>query len=233
MPNKWHDPAASSPNYWQPFKKLTSTHKYLKPIKEFNINPMPSTLSFRTDIFRQFGERKIRDIGDDGLLIEPTFDKYFTWDRFYDYKHNLTRSISFDYSAVVNTRIDEPEGRIDTEEKKDSLRQSFWSFGRKVNYEHRFNASYNVPLKNIPFLDWMTSRIRYNSTYGWTASSLACANSISRSSAALRLVSASFAAVIFAAKAAASRDHLQRGHVPWLSVEICGQAVVQYCPFSP
>ncbi|MCP4121112.1 MAG: cell surface protein SprA [Bacteroidetes bacterium] len=168
-----HNP---QPKYWTPFKKLTSTHKYLKPIKELNFNPMPSTLSFRTDIFRQFGQRMIRDIGDDGLVIEPTYDKYFTWDRFYDYKHNLTRSISIDYSAVVNTRIDEPAGAIDTEEKKDSLKQSFWSFGRKVNYEHRFNASYNVPFKNIPVLDWMTGRVRYNSTFGWTAASLAATN---------------------------------------------------------
>jgi cell surface protein SprA len=161
------------PKYWQPFKKMTSTHKYLRPIKEFNINFLPSNISFRTEIYRQFGERVIRDIGDDGLVIDPTFDKYFTWDRFYDYKHNLTKSISMDFSAVVNTRIDEPEGRINTPEKKDSLWNNFWNWGRKVNYEHRFNASYNVPFKNIPLLDWMTGRARYSSTYGWTAASLA------------------------------------------------------------
>ena len=164
------------PIYWEPFKKVVSTHKYLKPIKALNINIFPSNLSFRTEIFRQFGERKIRDIGEDGLLIEPTYDKYFTWDRLYDYKHNITKSISIDFSSVVNTRIDEPEGAIDTQEKKDSLRASFWTFGRKVNYEHRFNANYNVPFKNIPIMDWMTGRVKYNSTYGWTAASLAATN---------------------------------------------------------
>lgn len=162
-----------APKYWQPFKKLTSTHRYLKPIKEFNINIYPSNISVRTDIFRQFGERKIRDIGDDGLVIDPTYDKYFTWDRFYDYKHNLTRSLTFDYTSSVNTRIDEPEGAIDTQEKKDSLWQSFWTFGRKVNYEHKFNASYTAPFKYIPALDWMTGRVRYGSSYGWTAASQA------------------------------------------------------------
>ena len=160
------------PKYWQPLKKITSTHKYLKPFKEFNINPMPSTLSFRTEIFRQFGERKIRDIGDDGLVIEPTYDKYFTWDRYYDYKHNLTKSISVDFSAVTNTRIDEPAGAIDTEAKKDTLWSNFWDWGRKVNYQHQFNANYNVPFKFFPAFDWMTSRIKYNSSYTWTAGSL-------------------------------------------------------------
>ncbi|MEZ5022331.1 MAG: cell surface protein SprA [Chitinophagales bacterium] len=164
------------PMYWQPLKKVTSTHNYLRPFKEFNINPMPSSIAFRTDIFRQFGERKIRDIGDDGLVIEPTYDKYFTWDRYYDYKHNITKSISLDYSAVVNNRIDEPAGAIDTKEKKDELWSNFWTFGRKVNYQHSFNASYNVPFKFVPAFDWLTSRVRYNTDYTWTASSLAATN---------------------------------------------------------
>jgi cell surface protein SprA len=164
---------SAKPKYWQPLKKVTNTHNYLKPFKEFNINPYPSTLSFRSDIFRQFGERKIRDIGDDGLVIEPTYDKYFTWDRYYDYKHNLTKSINIDYSVVVNNRIDEPPGKIDTPEERDSLKSNFWSFGRKVNYQHVFNASYNVPFKNLPALDWITSRVRYNSQFTWTSSSLA------------------------------------------------------------
>ena len=163
---------STRPKYIQPLKNIRSNHGYLKPFKEFNFNPFPSSISFRTDLDRQFGQSKIRDIGDDGLVIAPTYDKYFTWDRFYTYKHDITKSIKFDYSATANTRVDEPPGVLDTPEKKDSLKQNFFDGGRKINYEQRMNASYTVPLKYIPILDWITARARYGSTYNWTAGSL-------------------------------------------------------------
>lgn len=159
--------------YWQPFKNLKSNHRMLKPIKEFNLNYRPNNLSFRSDINRQFGTTLIRDIGNDGLVIDPTFDKYFTWDRFYTYKQNLTKNINFEFIATNRARIDEPFGYIDTREKKDSLRQNFWSFGRATTYNHSFNLNYTLPTQHIYFLDWMTVRGRYSSTLGFTASSLA------------------------------------------------------------
>ena len=158
---------------WTPFKDVKNNNKYLKPIKEFNVNWKPNTLSFRSDVNRQMAFQKIRDIGDDGLKIDPTFYKFFTWDRYYSYRHNLTKSISFDFTAINRSRIDEPYGFIDTKEKKDSIRKNFWSFGRNIGYEHNFNVSYSVPTQLFPFLDWLTIRTRYGSTLSWQASSLA------------------------------------------------------------
>ncbi|MCO5232309.1 MAG: cell surface protein SprA [Chitinophagales bacterium] len=160
-------------SYWQPFKNLKNNHRMLKPIKEFNLNYKPNNISFRSDINRQFGTTLIRDIGNDGLVIDPTFDKFFTWDRYYSYKHNLTKNINFEIVATNRARIDEPFGYINTPEKKDSLRRNFWSFGRATTYNHSFNLNYNLPTQYIYFLDWLTVKARYNSTLGYTASSLA------------------------------------------------------------
>lgn len=164
---------APKTTYWQPFRDLKSNSKFLKPIKEFNINYKPNNISFRSDINRQLGSTLIRDIGNDGLEIDPNYDKYFTWDRFYTYKHNLTKNLNFEIVATNNARIDEPYGAIDTKEKRDTIRQNFWSFGRATRYMHSFNANYTLPTQYIHFLDWMTVRGRYSSTLGWTASSLA------------------------------------------------------------
>lgn len=158
---------------WQPFKSLKNNNKYLKPVKEFNLSLKPSSLSFRTDLNRQFNKTKIRDIGDDGLVLDPTYFKYFTWDRFWSIRYNLTRSISVDYTANQQARIDEPFGELNTKAKRDSMWHNFLKLGRPTNYNHNFNASYNLPLQHIPFLDWMTVRTRYGSTYQWTAPSLA------------------------------------------------------------
>lgn len=158
---------------WTPFKSIKNNSKYLKPIKELNFNWKPTSMSFRSDLNRQLGQQKIRDIGDDGLVIDPTFDKYFTWDRLYSYKHNIAKSLNFDFTAINKSRIDEPYGLIDTKEKRDTFRQNFWDFGRNTAYEHTFNTSYNLPLQLFPFLDWMTVRAKYGSTYGWQSAPLA------------------------------------------------------------
>lgn len=163
---------APKTNFWQPLKNIKSNHRMLKPFKEFNLNYKPNSISFRTDINRQFGTTLIRDIDDDGLVIDPTFDKYFTWDRYYTYKHNLTRNINFEFIATNRARIDEPYGFLNTREKKDSLRQNFWSFGRATTYTHSFNLNYTLPTQYIYMLDWVNVKARYNSTLGFTASSL-------------------------------------------------------------
>lgn len=59
----------------------------------------------------------MRDIYGDGL-IDPTYDKYFTWDRYYGIKFEPAKSIKIDFSATNNARIDEPYGALDTQEKE-------------------------------------------------------------------------------------------------------------------
>lgn len=161
------------PLVWQPFKKVKNNSEHLKAIKAFNINLKPNNISFRTDINRQYGVQKIRDIGGDGLVLPETFEKYFTWDRFWSLKYNLTKSISIDFTANNKAVIDEPIGAIDTKEKRDSVRNNFWKFGRNVGYSHIFNAAYNLPLQYFPAFDWMNIKTRYGATYDYLASSLA------------------------------------------------------------
>ncbi len=161
------------PLIWQPFKKVKNNSIHLKPIKEFNINLKPNSVAFRTDINRQYGFQKIRNISGDDLEIKPTFDKYFTWDRFWSVKYSLTKSINIDFTANNKARIDEPVGALDTKEKKDTVRRNFWKFGRNVGYDHIFNASYNLPFQLFPSLDWINVKARYGATYSWVASPLA------------------------------------------------------------
>jgi cell surface protein SprA len=163
------------PKVVSPFTKSKGMKSpYLKLIKDFNFYYSPSMLSFRTDVNRNYIERKLRNLSNPYLEIEPTFKKDFTWNRYYDLKYDITRSLKFDFSATNIARIDEPEGRMfkgdsDYEIKRDSILQEIYALGRTINYSHQFNVSYNVPLNKIPFLAWMTLSTRYNGTFGWDA----------------------------------------------------------------
>ena len=164
---------APQPKYFEPFKKLVkSNSKWLSFIKDFNINYRPSQISFKADVFRQFGALQPKTVGGGPYKIPESYDKYFTFDRYYIVRWDLTRSLSLDYSAINNARIDEPFGRIDTKEKKDSVRKNFFKGGRNTRFHQDATFTYNFPTSKFPFLDWTSIRASYKAEYDWIGASL-------------------------------------------------------------
>ncbi len=163
----------AEPKYLEPFKRLIkSKSKWLTFIKDINFNYVPNRLSLKADVFRQFGSMRPRNIGGGPYKIPETYDKYFTFDRFYVLQWSLTKSITLDYQATNNARIDEPFGRLDTKEKKETVKQNLFKGGRNTQFNQQASLSYTVPTQKIPLLDWTTLRGTYSTQYNWLASSL-------------------------------------------------------------
>jgi len=166
------------PKFISPFKKLfkkSKTH-WFDLIKDFNINPIPSQLTFKADVFRQFGVLKPRSIGGDQYQTPETYDKYFTFNRNYIMRWELTHSLTLDYSALNNAVIDEPYGRLNTQAKRDTVSNNFFSGGRNVVFNQTVNLSYNVPLNKLPLTDWMNLHFDYTATYNWIGASRLAVN---------------------------------------------------------
>ncbi len=163
------------PKYIEPLKKIKfftkrKTH-WFDLIKDFNINLVPSQLSFRADVNRQFGAIRPRSIGTSKYKIPETYDKYYIFQRNYILRWNLTRSLNFDFTAINNSRIDEPEGRLDTKAKKDTVLRNLLKGGRNTTYTHAANFTYTLPTAKFPLLDWTTVNLRYQATYNWIGAS--------------------------------------------------------------
>ncbi len=163
---------APQPKFLEPFRNMKSKSKWLTLIKDLNFNYVPSQLSFRADIFRQFGATRPRNVGGGPYKIPETYDKYFTFDRYYILQWPITRSITLDFTATNNARIDEPFGRIDTDSKKDTIKKNIFKGGRNTQYAQQATLSYNVPTEKFPLLDWTTLRASYSAQYNWLAASL-------------------------------------------------------------
>ncbi len=165
----------NQPVYWEPFRKLIkSKSPWYNLARDFNLNPQPSLLSFRADINRQFGEfvpRIVNTYDNKVERVDTTFDKFFTFDRYYNMRWDLTRSFNLDFSAVNNARIDEPAGSLDTKAKRDTVRTNFFKGGRNTLYQQRSIASYTLPLAKFPLTDWITARYSYTTTYNWIGAS--------------------------------------------------------------
>lgn len=158
-----------------PFKKAINKIKNKKAVKwlgfirEINLNPLPNAIGFRNELRRNFGETVYRF---SDAAVSTYYDKKFIWDRAYTVQWNIFKGLRLNYNANNMSIIDEPEGRINTPEKRDMLWQNIRRFGRTKNYQHSVGANYTLPLKVIPALDWITVRAQYNATYSWTAATI-------------------------------------------------------------
>lgn len=151
---------------------------YLRPIKDFNFNYLPSNFGVRNDVIRDYAEQKLRNTTADDLIIESTYNKSFLWNRYYTFKYDLTKALKIDFTATNLARIDEPVGRVDKDDKdsyefwKDSVWRNIQNGGRTTSYQHATNVTYTLPINKLPIFDFVNSNVGYSSTYMWNAASL-------------------------------------------------------------
>ncbi len=172
--------------YVEPLKKAIKS-KHLKFLKNINFNPLPNSFTFSTDLDRRFNVTKYRFAGDNPLF-NTYYNKQFVWDRTYDLQWDLTRNLKLQFNADNNAIIDEPDevkmlerNMLDPSDpmyisdirqhRRDSIWSGIKSFGRNKRYQHSINATYKVPLKDFPFLDWVSVKASYKATYSWDAAS--------------------------------------------------------------
>ncbi|MEZ5067192.1 MAG: hypothetical protein R2847_01270 [Bacteroidia bacterium] len=135
----------TNPKPVTPFKNLKSKSKYLRAVKDFNFNYMPSTFNFRWDVNRHYGELKVRDVnallnsGVSDNSIPVLYDKNFMMNRQYATSWDITRALKFEFNANNQSKVDEPEGALNTSEKRDSVRR-ISSTGKK----YRLHAQHVV-----------------------------------------------------------------------------------------
>jgi cell surface protein SprA len=77
--------------------------------------------------------------------------------------------------------IDEPDGRIDKEWKKEAIKDSIANFGRNTSYKHKTNLSYTVPLNKFPITNWITANVKYGATYDWMGAPLGLVDTMGNS----------------------------------------------------
>jgi len=159
----------------EPFKDAAGlSSPWLKFIKDFNFSLMPSSIGVRLDVDRSLSKTVYRNAGLNGQFIEsdPNYLKYFTLARTYNVRWNLSKNLSFEYNSRANAVIDEPDGLIDTEEKRDSIKHNLKKFGRLKNFDQSVTMNYTLPLDKFPVTDWLGADYRYQANYNWRAGPL-------------------------------------------------------------
>ncbi len=169
----------SRPKAIKPFEKVKvfSKSKWFQLIKDFNFYALPKVLSVRMDMDRQFNKRLFRDKSFGDIITYPTYTRIWNWNRDYDFKYDLSKSLTLEYAAGAKAFINEPQIYPDKdtqewEEYKQSIWREIYSFGTMQNFNQSAKINYNVPLKKLPLTDWIKLAVGYQAQYNWTASPL-------------------------------------------------------------
>ncbi len=184
--------------YIEPFKKIKSKH--LKIIKEINFNPLPNSFTFSSTINRYKSERKFRLPKEIPLVFNDqryTWDRTYDvgWNLTKALKVNFS---AFNESYIDELRqvgiADTPDERdlVDQFGRKSNAagqsysdlaqqdanfldnyrRENLRGLGRNTNYDHQLSINYNLPIKLLPYMDWVDVKAQYRSSYNWSAGPL-------------------------------------------------------------
>ena len=162
----------------KPFKNSEGLKSpWLQIIKDINFNLLPTSISVRGDLIRNFRRTQLRnsDLTTDGYL--PTYEKSFLFNRAYAVNWSLSQNLGLDYTATANAIIDEPEGDI-TDAAAEVIKNNLKDFGRMKAYSQTIGANYRLPLDKIPLTQWLSADTRYTATFDWTAGTLGIADSL-------------------------------------------------------
>ena len=167
-----------SPNWktWEPFKKLKSKSKWLELVKAQNLNFAPQSITFNTDIVRNYYEIQERDMDnlESPVAIPVRWTPTFLWNREFNLRWDLTKALHFTFQSGTHAEIEEPYTPVNKElyadsysAWKDSVMHSIRGFGTPLDYAQSSQLSYKVPLEKIPATDWISADGSYQGTYSW------------------------------------------------------------------
>ena len=167
-----------TPNWkaWEPFKNMKSKSPWLKLIKEQNLNYAPQSITFSTDITRQYHELQERDMEnlENTQSLPLQWTQSFLWNRDFNLRWDLTKALHFTFHSTTHAEVEEPYTPVNKDlypdqysAWKDSIKVSLRHFGRPLDYNQNVQASYKVPFEKLPLTDWISADASYQSTYSW------------------------------------------------------------------
>ncbi len=169
---------AGNPQNVTPFAKAKWASKpSMAFFKDINFYYAPKSIVFNTEMYRYYSEREMRNKSGGIVDIKPTYSKQWDWNRNYQLRYDLTKALTFDYSAQAQAYIYEPAGFVDRnvdperwQKNQDTIKNELKHLGSMSRFQQNINASYTLPINKIPILNWVSASANYQGTYSWTAS---------------------------------------------------------------
>ena len=155
------------------FKKTAFMQKsdYWKLLSDFNFNYLPSSISFNSNIIRQYNRQQFRQVDVDGIGLDPLYRRNFAFNYQYGFNYNLTKSLKLNYTAsssnIVKNYLNENNEPIDSF----TIWDSYWDIGDPNNHTQQLVLNYEIPINKIPLFSFIKANYSYTGDYSWQRAS--------------------------------------------------------------
>jgi cell surface protein SprA len=153
----------------EPFKKTKFLKKssYWKLLSDFNFNFLPASISFSSNIIRQYNKQQFRQVDVAGIALDPLFRRNYMFNYQYGFNYNLTKSLKINFTAashnIVRTYMDENN----VPDNSNTIWTDFWNIGLPNQHNQQIVVNYELPINKLPFLAFVKSTYSYTGDYNW------------------------------------------------------------------
>ncbi len=161
--------------------KTLNESKYLKWLKEFNLNLLPSSISFNPKIDRSFNRQRFRQVYIEGINSENQISmpelqqRNYLFDMSYYIGHNITKSLRLNFTSSTNNLVknyyNQNNGDLNKINKQKNIWDGLWSRGEPNGHFQSINLNYNLPLKYLPFFNFIEANYSYTGDFSWKSGS--------------------------------------------------------------
>jgi len=160
------------PKAVEPFKKTKFMKKsqYWKMLSDFNFNYLPTTISFSSNIVRQYNRQSYRDVDIQGIGLTPLYRRNYMFNYQYGFNYNLTRALKINYTASTNNIVRNylDENGIPMEDF--TIWDDYWNIGEANQHIQQIVVNYDLPLNKLPVFAFVKSTYSYTGDYSWQRS---------------------------------------------------------------
>ncbi len=157
----------------EPFKKSKFLKKsgYYKMLADMNFNLLPSTLSFSSNIIRQFNRQQFRLVDVQGIGLDPLYRRNYFFNYQYGFNFPITKALKVNYTAansnIVRNYFDATNTPIDNLD----IWHDYWNMGTPNTHNQQITVNYDLPINKIPALAFLKSSYIYTGDFSWQRSS--------------------------------------------------------------
>lgn len=171
---------AFKPTTIEPFKKSSkfAGKRYWQWLADVNLNLLPTSVMFTTDINRSFTKQLFRDVHFDGVnasqqkALPELQQRNYQMNHQYAINYNLTKSLRINFNATNNSVIRnyyvyDGNGDISGINREVSLWNNFWDLGTPNHFFSKFQVNYDLPFSKFPFLEFMRANYTYSGDFDY------------------------------------------------------------------
>lgn len=157
-------------------KEFMKKSSYWNLLRDFNLNYLPSNISYSHNVVRQYNRQQFRQVEVEGIGLSPLYRRNYFFNYNYGFNFNLTKSLRINYNAMSNNIVKNYYDEFQNPDETLDIWHDYLNVGTTDLHNQQIVLNYDLPLNKLPFFSFIKSTYSYTSDFNWQRASDALAN---------------------------------------------------------